>query len=177
MLQSWLMSKGLVTWHRRVARGIVVLLPILCVSGLSNTRIMLTTSPILPPPLRPLIAFIDFQLTLQLVVLVVLGIMNRRTPAAHKRFMAATVFAGFPPALARLYLNLGIGSLGLINGPAYTIEAILLVLIAVDWRNGERRIAYPLMLVWTIAIQLFIGPLSSTSWWLAFCAWFAAPPG
>lgn len=53
-------------------------------------------------------------------------------------------------------------------------NAILIGLIAGDWRRGERRLAYPLLLAWNVAIQLVIMPLSATSGWLAFCRWFAA---
>lgn len=176
MAQSWLMSRGLVTWHRRTAYAIVLLLPILSVSALSNTSVMLTTS-ILPPPVRPIIAFADFQGVAMLFVLTAFGILNRRTPPAHKRYMAATALVGFPPALARLYDRLGISFFGPIQTPFSTVCVILLVLIAVDWRMGERkRWAYPLLLVWCIALQALIGPLSMTSGWLAFCRWFAATP-
>jgi len=174
MAQSWLMSRGLVIWHRRTAVAMIVLLPILGVSALSNTSAMLTSS-LIPSEARPIVAFADFQLVAQLFVFVGLGLRNRRTPSAHKRYMAATALVGFFPALARLYgrLQLAIGSP--INLPTITVTVILLTLIVVDWRNGEaRRRAYPLMLVWNVAIQALTVPLATTNAWLAFCRWFAA---
>lgn len=172
--QSWLMSRGLVRWHRRVAMTVIVLLPALSVTALGNTSRMLFDSAI-PEPGRPVIAFIDFQLIAQLWVLVVLGVRNRRTPPAHKRFMAATALIGLPPALARLFLNLGLRALGPIHTPLLVCNLILALLIIVDWRRGERkRLAYPLLLGWNLVIQLVIAPLSATEEWLAFCRWFAA---
>jgi hypothetical protein len=88
--------------------------------------------------------------------------------------MAATALVGLPPALARLYDNLGIRFFGPIHTPLLTTNLVLLVLIVVDWRRGERRLAYPLLLVWNVGIQLFIAPLSATNPWLAFCRSFAA---
>jgi uncharacterized membrane protein YozB (DUF420 family) len=174
MAQSWLMSRGLVTWHRRVARSALVLLPILAISALTTTSRMLTAS-LIPPPVRPIIAFIDFQSVAQLCVLVGLGLLNRRTPPAHKRYLAATALVGFPPALARLYDNLGISYFGPIHTPLITVNGILLVLMLADWSMGEKaRRAYPLLLSWNVAIQLLIMPLSATSAWLAFCRWFAS---
>jgi uncharacterized membrane protein YozB (DUF420 family) len=174
MTQSWLMSRGLVRWHRRVALTAIVLLPILSISALSNTSRMLTAS-VLPPPARPMIAFIDFQLVAQLFMLVGLGLANRRTPPVHKRFMAATALVGLPPALARLYNNLGISAFGPIHTPLITVNVILLILILADWRMGERGgPAYRLLLVWNVAIQALIAPLSATTGWLAFCQWFAS---
>jgi hypothetical protein len=174
MAQSWLMSRGLVAWHRRTAIGMIVLLPILAVSALSNTSTMLTTS-LIPPEGRPFVAFADFQLVAQLFVFVGLGLKNRRTPSAHKRYMAATALVGFGPALARLYGRLHLAVGGPINGPMMTQNLILLTMIISDWRNGEgRRRAYPLMIVWNLAIQALIVPLATTAAWLAFCRWFAA---
>jgi uncharacterized membrane protein YozB (DUF420 family) len=173
MAQSWLMARGLVRWHRRVAMSAIVLLPLLSITALGNTSAMLTAS-IIPPEGRPIIAFIDFQLIAQLWALVGLGLLNRRTPAAHKRFMAATALPGLSPALARLFGRLGIAFFGPIQTTLLTADLILLVLIAVDWRMGEKRLAYPLLLVWNIAIQLLIMPLAATSAWLAFCRGFAS---
>ncbi len=178
MLQSWLVANGHVQWHRRVARGIALLLPVLLFSMISNVSTMLAAAPnpLAPPP--PLIALLSFQSVLQLVVLFALGIRNRHTPAAHKRYMAATALVGLGPALGRLFHNLGVDNLGLaFLGPLIvpsTVELILLVLIVVDRRNGERQWAYPMLLIWTIAVELLLGPLSFTSGWLAFCHWFAA---
>src|SRR5262249_31383404 len=75
MAQSWLMSRGLVRWHRRVAMSAILLLPVFSISALDNTSNMLTASDV-PLPVRPIIAFIDFQLVTQLCVLVALGLVN-----------------------------------------------------------------------------------------------------
>jgi hypothetical protein len=178
MLQSWLISRGNVKWHRRVAVMVVLLLPMLAVSALATTRIMLTSSG-LPVFIRGLIAYLDFTIVALLVVLFALGLKNRRTPPAHKRYMASTVFIGFPPALTRYYVRL----LGPAAFPYFgihlsflTIEVLLVILIVVDWRMGERkRWAYPIALASFVVIQASMIPLSATSGWLAFCRWFAAP--
>lgn len=173
MAQSWLMARGLVRWHRRVAVFAMLLLPVLSITALGNTRAMFAGSAI-PPEGRPIIAFIDFQLVAQLWTFVGLGLLNRRTPAAHKRFMLATALPGLVPALARLYTRMDVLTLGPIYTPLLTTNLILLALIVVDWRHGEKRAAYPLLLAWNIAIEVLIIPLSATEAWLAFCRWFAA---
>jgi hypothetical protein len=177
MLQSWLMSRGNVRWHRRVAVGVIVLLPLLGVSALMSTRVMLTTSA-LPPEIRPLIAYLDFTTCALLVVLFALGLRNRRLPPAHKRYMVSTVFIGFPPALTRFYVRL-IGPAALpflgIHLSFVTAEVALAIAMLVDWRMGERRRwAYPITFVTFVAIHTLMVPLSSTEAWLAFCRWFAA---
>ena len=177
-LQSWLVSRGLVVWHRRVARFAVVLLPVLCLSALYVVRVMLTSSAI-PPFLRPLLAFIDLPSIAFLLLLFSLALINRRTPAAHKRFMAATVLLAFPPALTRLYQILfapGIEIFTALHASFVTVEVILLALIFTDVRMGERRLAYPLSLGFFVTLHALMFPLSSAPWWTAFLGWYAGSP-
>jgi hypothetical protein len=43
-------------------------------------------------------------------------------------------------------------------------------------RMGERRRwAYPLLLAWTVFMQLSFGPMAFSGLWQAFGGWFAAP--
>ena len=53
------------------------------------------------------------------------------------------------------------------------LEAVLLMLIWNDWRNGERRrLAYPLALGVHVLVQMTMLPVSTSEWWLAFCRWY-----
>lgn len=180
MAQSWLGSRGLVVSYGRIARGVIpVLLPVLCISTLVNTRLMLTTSSIFPPVARPIIALGDFHLVAQMIVLTCLGLRNRNTPAAHERYMAATAVVGLQPSLGAIYHRLGVHLPFVVGdtGPlqvGLTIALILIVLMVIDRRMGERRTAYPLLLAWTVFMQLSIGPMAFSGWWQAFCRWFAA---
>ena len=175
--QSWLMSRGQVVWHRRVARGMVlVLLPMLCLSALVVIRVLLgepATGPF--GRLRPQIALGDFVSIAEIIAIVALGLRNRHTPSAHQRYMAASALVGLPPALFRLYRTLGVRWFAPLAQTQASLELLLVVLIAVDWRMGERRRwAYPLLLTTTVVRQFTIPLLASTGWWLAFCRWYAA---
>lgn len=166
-LQSFLMSRGLVTWHRRVARGAFVLLPVLVVSALQMVAVMFA-NPEMPPFLPPLLAFIDLPSVVFLVALVMLALWNIRTPAAHKRFMAATVLLGFPPALTRLYARLGephLGFMGALHASFVTVEVILVALLVADRRAGERHLAYPLSLGFFAAVHALMLPVAGSAGW------------
>jgi hypothetical protein len=168
-LQSWLMSRGLVTWHRRVARGAFLLLPVLVVSALQMVAVMFSNAG-MPPFLPPLLAFIDLPSVVFLVVLVMLALWNIRAPAAHKRFMAATVLLGLPPALTRLYARVGdphIGFMVALHGSFVTVEVILVALIVADRRAGERHLAYPLSLAFFVAVHALMLPVATSAWWQA----------
>lgn len=166
-LQAFLMSRGLVAWHRRVARGAFVLLPVLVVSALQMVAVMFS-NPDMPPFLPPLLAFIDLPSVLFLVALVMLALWHIRRPAAHKRFMAATVLLGFPPALTRLYARLGephLGFMGALHGSFVTVEVILVALIVADRRAGERHLAYPLSLGFFVAVHALMMPVATSAAW------------
>jgi uncharacterized membrane protein YozB (DUF420 family) len=173
MAQSFLMSRGQVQWHRRIGRtAAFVLLPVLSISALHMVRVMFANTA-MPPFLPPLLAFIDIPSVLFLIVLVVLALRNVRTPAAHKRFMAATVLLAFPPALTRLYQQLGIDFFPALHGSFVSVELILVALIIADRRVGERRAAYPMALGFFVAVHALMVPVSASAPWLAFTRWYS----
>lgn len=175
VVQPWLVTNGYVRWHRRVAVVVIALLPIVTVTALMNTRVMLTRGA-LPPIARPLIAYLDVTLVALFVVLFLLGLRNRKTPAAHKRYMVSTAFVGFPPAITRFVARqFGLNPILAINISLFVVELILITLIVVDWRMGERRRrAYPIALAAHVTVQLFMTSIPASAPWLAFCRWFAA---
>jgi hypothetical protein len=171
--QSWLMSRGLVRWHRRVAVAALLVLPVLVTSALYMVRLVLTNKRVPFPP--AMLAFIDLPSVVFLVVLVILALSNLRTPAAHKRFMSATVLLALPPALTRLYARVlfpGIGPAHAFQASLVTVELILLALLFSDWQAHERRLAYPLSLAFFVAVHVLIGPVSSSAGWRAAMGWY-----
>jgi len=174
--QSWLMSLGLVHWHRRVAWAALLLLPVLILSALRMVAVMFA-NPDMPPFLPPLLAFIDLPSVAFLIVLVTLALWNVRTPAAHKRFMAATVLLGFPPALTRLYARVlapQVDFMMALHASLVTVEVILLALVVADRRAGERRLAYPLSLGFFAVLHALMLPVSASGAWGTFMKWYVA---
>ncbi len=177
-LQSWLMSRGLVVWHRRVARGALLLLAVLVVTAFQVVALMFA-NPNMPPFLPPLLAYIDIPSLIFLLLLVILALRNVRTPAAHKRFMAATVLLGFPPALTRLYARVFAPSVDFmmaLHGSFITAELILVALIISDYRNGERHLAYPLSLAFFVFVHATMFPVGASATWSAMMAWYVGLP-
>ena len=137
--QSWLMSRGLVWWHRRVAIGALALVPVMVYTAFYMVRVM-QRNPEMPPFLPPLLGFIDIPSLLFFLALVTLALLARRTPAAHKRFMSATILLAFPPALTRLFARLfgeQIGFMGALHASFVVVEVILVALIFADRRVNE----------------------------------------
>ena len=175
ILQSWLMARGLRVWHRRVAWGALALLPVLIGSALYMVQAM-QHNPAMPPFLPPLLAVIDLPSIVFLIVLVTLALLNVRRPAAHKRFMVATVLLAFPPALTRLYARVlapHVDFMQALHGSFFTVELILLALIVGDYRTGQRQLAYPLSLVFFVVVHATMGPVASSETWRSFLNWYA----
>lgn len=176
--QSWLISHRMVAWHRRVAVSALLMLPVFIASAFYMVAVMFA-NPEMPPFLPPLLAFIDLPSVLFLIVLVTLALRNVRTPAAHKRFMAATVLLGLPPALTRLYARVlapQVDFMAALHGSFLTVELILAALIVADRRAGERRLAYPLSLGFFVGVHALMGVVPASDGWRALMAWYVGLP-
>ena len=92
------------------------------------------------------------------------GILARRDPQAHKRFMLLATIALLPPAIARWVLLLGLGP------PVVFAVAALLLVPLVVWDLRTLRRLHPVTL-WAGSLLLISGPLrlalSRTDAWLA----------
>jgi len=178
IVQSWLMARGLRVWHRRVAWVALAMLPVMIGSALHMVQVMQHNAS-MPPFLPPLLSFIDLPSIAFLIVLVTLALLNVRRPAAHKRFMVATILLAFPPALTRLYARVlapHVDFMQALHGSFLTVELILIALIIGDHRAGQRHLAYPLSLVFFVVVHVSMGPVASSETWQSFLNWYAGAP-
>lgn len=173
-VQSWLAERRLRHWHRRVAVVAVVVLLVLVGSAMHMVGVM-QHNPAMPPAVRRYFAFLDLLTMGWLLLLVGLGLANRRRPAAHWRFMTATATLGLPAALTRLYclvLFPTLNPLVAFHASLFTVEAILVSGIVADRRLERQPLAYPMTLAFFVAVQLLIGPASASGWWERAMAWY-----
>lgn len=178
VLQSWLIAHHLRKWHRRVACGALLLLPVLVGSALYMVGAMQNNTR-MPPALPPLLAWIDLCSLPFLLLLVGMGLASVRQPAAHVRWMTATVLLGLPPALTRLYARVlapHVDFMAALHGSFVTVELACVVLIVADLRAGERRLAWPLSLVFFGAVHATMGMAAGNAGWQEFLQWYGALP-
>ena len=99
------------------------------------------------------------------------GILRRRDPQSHKRFMLLATLALLPPAIARWVLLLGLGP------PVVFAIATLLLVPPVVWDLRILRRLHPVTL-WAGALLVVSGPLrlvlSRTDGWLRIADWLIA---
>ncbi len=177
IVQAWLASSGHRAWHRRVAIGALLMLPVFVVSALQMVHVMFL-NPDMPPFLAPLLALIDLPSLALLLVLVALALRNVRRREAHKRFMASTVLLGLPPALTRLHQRVlpEAGFMIALHASLFTVEAILAILIVSDWRAGQRRLAYPLSLAFFVLLHAVMVPAAASETWTSLMTSFNGLP-
>jgi len=96
------------------------------------------------------------------------GILARRDPQSHKRWMLLGTIAMLPPAIARWVLLLGLGP-----PVVFAVATLLLVpLVVWDWRTLRRL--HPVTL-WAGLVLVVSGPLrlvlAQTDGWLGIAGW------
>lgn len=164
--QALLIRTGHRAWHRSLGKVSYVLVPLIVLSTLSLSHFRVRESG--GEPSVDLLYFLYVQLALLglFVLSWSLAIYHRRAPQLHARYMACTALAVVDPILARL-LNTHLG----VDFPTAQfmtygfVDAVLLWLIAADWRRGPRVSVYPAMLCVFVMVEI------PTFFWYKLPAW------
>lgn len=175
--QAWLVSRGQRIWHRRVALAMIP----------TAIAMIVTAVPMMRSILRAGLANADFQpLARELVVIDVhsllvftgllsVGLANVRRSALHRRALPATAMLAIPPALSRLLAGplVGMPFPIALHGCFALPYGLLGWLIWRDRRDGVSDRVYPVTLALIAALQVSMGPVSTTAWWIALTDWMA----
>lgn len=164
--QAWLMAHRRFSEHRRLGRWIIVLAPVLVLSGFYMIKVMLLKNLDEVRLYRFKFAYLDTVVLVLFLVFVGLAIANilRRNVAVHMRFMACTAILALEPALERLFMALFpvISDFNdALNLALLSVEAILVTLIAMEWHSGRVRAPFPLLLAFFIFLHLTVTPVAS----------------
>lgn len=168
VVQARLVAGRRTDLHRRLGAGGAVLAVLMVVVGTLTALhgALRGVAPFGMEPQRflivPLFALVLFAL------FVTAGIVRRKEPQSHKRFMLLATIALLPPALARWVLLLGLGP-----PVVFAFATLLLVpLVVWDWRT-QRRL-HPVTL-WAGLVLVVSAPLrlllAQTDGWLRIAGW------
>jgi hypothetical protein len=171
IVQPWLIGRRHWATHRRVGRIGLFIAAGLVVSAAFVVREMVVAGPEgFPPKLRMALTYIDVTSLCFFMVCVALAIRFRRRRSLHARFLGVTALIAIVPALGRAY-GMNIPAIGGLRGALapsfFTVDAVLLALLAFDWHN-RRRIEAP----YVAALAYFV-ILHATLWPVA--SWLAGP--
>jgi uncharacterized membrane protein len=174
VLQSWLISRRNVRLHRVLGRWLLLLPPVIVLSGLQMIAVMLTETSNPPPLVSFKFAYLDTAGLVFFLLGIIIAVRHarRRNIALHLRWMACTVLLALEPALERLYLTVMPGLVTDFDDALYaalfTVEAILVVLIVRDWRAGRRRTPYWALLGFFVFIHATATPVATHPGFQAF---------
>lgn len=177
IVQAYLMRSGRRELHRRTGRISFVLAPLVVFSILTLAHVRLRDSGAAPS--EELLYFFYLQLMLSVLFALTygLGILHRRDPQRHARYMICTALTPIDPIFARLfYFLLGIDRP---LGQFLTFAMIDLILVALIWwdrHNRRRPIVFPAMLAVFVAAQVPTFFFYRQAWWQAFAVWYGQLP-
>lgn len=180
-LQAWFVTHRRQALHRRLGRWLLLLAPVVVVSGFQIVQVMLLRNHEEMRLVRFKFAFLDTGVLMLFLICIVLGIAaaRRRQIALHLRWMACTAILALEPALERLAMTLFPELIptfdAALHVALFSVEALLLVLIAREWRRGQVYLPYPLLLAFFVLIHILAGPVASNEAFQAFAMRVAGP--
>lgn len=175
-LQAWLVRSGRWRPHRFLGRASFVYVPLTIVSGVVTMResMMRGSGEVTMEAARD--GTFQHMMLVSFALTWALGIVMRRRPALHVRFMISTVFAIGSAVFFRIFAFLvpGYEDFDRAAHANFVVMGLMLAaLLANDRRLGLRRSPYwvilALLLVQFIAYRL----VSDQPWWLEYCNRFA----
>ena len=166
--QAWLAKRRGYALHRRVGRWLLLLPPIIVLSGLHVVQIMLRRNLEQLDLVRFKFAFLDVGVLALFILFVILAVVSarRRQIAVHAKWMACTAILALEPALERFYIMV-IPIVSNFDHALYlslgTVEALLVVLILREWRARRVWAPYPVLLCFFVTVHALATPVANSS--------------
>ena len=173
--QGWLIRNRRGAWHRALGKVSYVLAPLVVISALVLEHDVVVKAAGKYNDETLYFAYVIVALLTLFVLSYVLGIVHRRTPALHMRYMICTALTMVDPVFARIVdVRLGI-SFGPGQMITYALVDAILLWLAFNDRNTPNRV-FAKMLAAFVVIQVSTFFLYKAAWWPDVVAWFALLP-
>lgn len=176
-VQAWLVRRGKWRLHRLFGRASLLYVPLTIVSGAVTMRESMLRGPGEVTMEAARDATFQHMMLASFAITWALGLVMRRRPTLHVRYMISTVFAIGSAIFFRIFAFLvpGYEDFDRAAHANFAVMGLMLAaLLANDWRLGLRRSPY-----WVITALLFVQFLayrlvSDQPWWLDYCNRIAA---
>ena len=171
-VQVWLVRTGRLAVHRRLGWAALILLPAMLVLGPATAFYGVADNPYMPDKWIAWLS-VNYTNAIGSVVLLTMGFLIRRNPAAHKRLMVMGTIAVTEPGFSRIWAPFLEARLGEGYVPFYlsTYAGTLLLVIAVGGYDlATRRRLHPAYVgaaLWIFANQALATWLFYQPFWLA----------
>lgn len=173
--QPLLIRTRRLAWHRRLGQASYVVAPLVVITALILAQLRIGQATPETLPFQQFILFLGVSASVLFALIWGLGVLYRREPALHARYMAGTALTLIDPSLARV-LIFWIPS---VPPPFYQfitfglVYTILLVLIALDRKSKRGRSALWVLLALFVTLHALIMLVPGTSAWQRFAVWYA----
>ena len=173
--QPLLIRTRRLVWHRRLGKASYVVAPLVVVSALILAQLRISQATPDALPFQQFVLFLGVSASVLFALIWGLGVLYRREPPLHARYMAGTALTLVDPSLVRV-LIFWIPS---VPPPFYQfitfglIYTILLVLIALDRKSTRGRSALWVLLGLFVTLHALIMLVPGTSAWQQFAGWYA----
>ncbi len=180
IVQTWLIGRRGLAWHRAIGRASYVVAPLLIGSALVVVAGMLGPNSHFDRDLRLTLAWLDLWSLLLFTLVYALAIRFRRVWPIHGRLMATTALIALPPAVGRLYaMNVPAfdGLAGALVPTYLTVDLVIVVLLARDLMRARHLVwPYALLLVGSVVPQLFMFAAPHWAPFVALAGKLGLPP-
>lgn len=180
LVQAWLIHTQRRKAHRWIGWASLPLAAVVVVSGLRVIQLMVAQNAVAFKLLPIKLVLLDLTGLLLFCVFVGLSIVaaRRRDIGQHVRWIACSALIPLEAALERLLINLfpfwvPDFEAGLF-GALIAMEAIVMILIVVEWRRDRIRSPFPLLLGYYVLMHVIVTPVAKLPGFQAFSNWFSA---
>ena len=176
--QSWLARQKRFQRHRAVGALSYLVAPLFIVFSVALFHDMLSADTPFSRQFGARIAFYDLSGLLYFTVAYGLAIsVYRKAMPIHARLMLSTIVLMLFPVIGRLllfYVDLGLSPGQALTLSLYIVDAIVLLLVVVEWRRGTLYPVFPVLFGYTVLQHVGYAHADGWALWQAFVTWFAA---
>lgn len=180
LLQAWFIQTNRRRAHRWVGWASLPLAGVVAVSGLHVVQIMAVKNAQSFNLLSVKFVLLDLTGIALFCVCVALSIAaaRHRDIGRHVRWIACSALIPLEAALERLFINLFPRwvpdfEAGL-TAALLSLELLLALLIAIEWRRDRVRLPFPLLLGYYLVMHVILAPVAGSASFQAFANWFAS---
>jgi hypothetical protein len=178
ILQSWLARKKQFEKHKKVGKLTYIITPLLVLTTLELFHSFLNTDSPFNNAFGIPIMFYDFVGLVYFCVAYILGTtLYKKNVSVHARLMVSTIMMMMFPVISRIllfYVDFGYGPEEMLMFSLFIMDAIVVLLVLFECKNGKINPVFPILLAVTISQHVGYLLSENWSWWLTFLDWYAA---
>ena len=176
--QSWLAKNLAFSRHKLVGKLTYIVAPLFILFSFILFHDFMNSDTTFSKQLGPRITFYDMSGMLYFTAAYILAVtVYKKKMQIHARLMISTIILMMFPVVSRVFLfyaDFGMGPVQILELTIYIVDALVLLLIIMDWRKGKIYPVFPIL--FAVSIFQHFGFVYSDNWvaWRNFLDWFSS---